>query len=204
MEKLSRFLSKAVSVTFHPLLVPTWSFLLMFYSGFYFAMLGWGIKRFILLTVFFTTCVLPLMTILLLSMSSRFNREMEKSTDRVLPLMFTSVYAYLGYYLLGRLPVFPVYKVFLLCVVLLSLLLMIISLRWKISNHMAALGGLTGLFLALSFRLQMNTSSFLMLIILIAGLVGSSRLFLKKHDVLQVTAGYFVGFATMFLIILFV
>ena len=204
MKNTVTFLAKGISILFHPLLVPTIGFLLLFQSGFYFSMLNWEVKKFILLIVFFTTCLLPLLTIGLLSMNERFDRTMGKSTDRVLPLMLSAVYYYIGYYLLGRLPIFPVYKVFLIATVLVIILLMVVSLRWKISNHTASIGGLAGALLALSLRLQINTSEILALVFVAGGLVGTSRLLLKKHTPLQVYAGYALGFLVMFLIIMFI
>ncbi len=204
MKNTITLLAKGISIVFHPLLIPSIGFLFLFYSGFYFSMMSWDVKKFILLIVFFTTCLLPLLTIALFSMSTRFNRAMDKSTDRVVPLMFSAIYYYVGYYLLGRLPVFPVYKIFLISTILVIILLMVVSLRWKISNHMAAIGGLTGALVALSLRLQINTSYVLALVFLIAGLVGTSRLILKKHNPLQVYTGYALGFLVMFFILMFI
>ena len=204
MKNAITLLAKGISIIFHPLLIPSIGFLLLFYSGFYFSMMNWEVKRFVLLIVFFTTCILPLLTIAFLSMNERFSSEMEKSTDRVLPLMFSAIYYYIGYYLLGRLPIFPVYKVFLISTILVIILLMVVSLRWKISNQMASIGGLTGALIALSLRLQINTSYILALVFLIAGLVGTSRLILKKHNPLQIYAGYALGFLVMFLILMFI
>lgn len=129
---------------------------------------------------------------------------MDKSTDRVLPLMFSAIYYYVGYYLLGRLPIFPVYKIFLISTILVIILLMIISLRWKISNHMASIGGLTGALIALSLRLEINTSYILALVFLFAGLIGTARMILKKHNPLQIYAGYALGFLVMFFILMFI
>ena len=204
MKNTITLLAKGISIIFHPLLVPTIGFLLLFYSGFYFSMMNWEVKKFVLLIVFFTTCLLPLLTIAILSMSDRFNRAMDKSTDRVMPLMFSAIYYYIGYYLLGRLPIFPVYKIFLISTILVIILLMIISLRWKISNHMASIGGLTGALIALSLRLEINTSYILALVFLFAGLIGTARLILKKHNPLQIYAGYALGFFVMFFILMFI
>ena len=204
MKNAITLLAKGISIIFHPLLIPSMGFLLLFYSGFYFSMMNWEVKKFILLIVFFTTCLLPLLTVVLLSMNARFNLAMDKNTDRVLPLMFSAVYYYIGYYLLGRLPIFPIYKVFLISTILVIVLMMIISLRWKISNHMAAIGGLTGTLIALSLRLQINTSQILIFVFLIAGLVGTSRLILEKHNPSQIYAGYALGFMVLFLILMFI
>ncbi|MGQ8337613.1 phosphatase PAP2 family protein [Sunxiuqinia sp. A32] len=129
---------------------------------------------------------------------------MNKSTDRVLPLLFSSVYYFLGYYFLGKAPVYPVYRIFLISTILIIVLLMLISMKWKISNHMAGIGGLTGAILALSFRMGINTSLLIGVLIIIAGLVGTSRLHLNKHNALQIYAGYFLGFAVNYLVLIFI
>jgi len=157
-----------------------------------------------ILVVFLSTCVLPAMSILILSLNPKFNLNMEKNTDRVMSLIITSVSYYLGYLLLKRLPVFPVYNVLLIGAVLVQIALIPISMRWKISAHSATIGGLVGGILGLSFRLQENPVHLLSVLILIAGLVGTSRLILQKHTESQVYAGFFTGFLILTLVITFI
>jgi membrane-associated phospholipid phosphatase len=49
----------------------------------------------------------------------------------------------------------------------------------------------------------MNSSLLLGGLIALAGLLGTSRLVLDKHGPLQVYAGFFVGFAVNYLVIIF-
>jgi membrane-associated phospholipid phosphatase len=197
-------IARFTSVIFHPLLIPTFGFLLLFNSDFYFSILPWNVKRYMLLVVFLSTCVLPAISILILSLSPKFDLNMEKNTDRVLPLFISSISYYLGYLLLKRLPVFPVYNVILIGAVLVQIALIPISMRWKISAHAAAIGGLVGGVLGLSFRLQENPVQLLSLLILTAGLVGTSRLILEKHTQSQVFAGFCAGFLILALVITFI
>jgi hypothetical protein len=202
--KSATLLARFISLIFHPLLIPTWGFLLLFNSGFYFSLVTWPVQRFVLLVVFLSTCLLPLLTIGILSINPRFNRNMEKSSDRIIPLLLSSVYYYIGYYMLGRVPVYPAYKLFLISSILIIVLLLIISIKWKISNHMAAIGGIVGGFLGLTFRLDVNTTGTIILLILISGFLGTSRLMLEKHTPSQIYAGYFLGLSTMYLIMTFI
>jgi membrane-associated phospholipid phosphatase len=204
MNKTLSITARATSILFHPLLVPTLGFLLLLNSGFYFSILPWSVKKFILLVVFLSTCVLPLFSILLMSLSPKFDVNMEKTTDRVLPIMISSVFYYLGYLILQRLPVFPIYNFFLLASILVQIILLAVSLRWKISAHSAAIGGLVGTFWGLSFRLQENPVLILIALILIAGMVGTSRLILGKHTSSQVYAGFLIGLATMLLFLSYI
>jgi len=195
--------ARVTSIVFHPLLIPTLGFLLLFNSGFYFSLMPWSVKKFILLIVFLSTCVLPALSIGLLALSPRFDVNMEKSTDRVLPLILSSIYYYLGYLVLQRLPVYPIYNFFMLASILVQIVLLIVTLRWKISAHSAAIGGLLGGIMALSIRLGENPVLILIALILTAGLVGTARLILGKHTNLQVYSGFLLGFLVMALIVMF-
>ncbi len=197
-------LAKVVSILFHPVLIPTLGILLLLNSSFYFSMLSWEAKRFILLVVFFTSCILPMLMVSLLALNTKFDINMPKSTDRVLPLLAAAVFYYLGFVLLGRISVFPVLKMYMLASVLVIVALLIISLKWKISNHMAALGGLAGMFFALSFRYGLNPVYSLLGIILVSGIVGTARLALERHNIWQIITGYSLGFCVLYLVVYFV
>ena len=186
-----------MSAFFHPLLIPTIGFILLFNSGFYFSILPWSVVKFILLTVFLSTCVLPAISILILSLNPRFDIRMEKNTDRIMPLILSSAFYYVGYMILQKLPVYPIYKFFLIASILVQITLLFVTIRWKISAHAAAIGGLLGGFLMLSFRLQENPVWILSSLILAAGIVGTARLILGKHTVSQVSAGFLLGFTIM-------
>ena len=196
--------AKIISIIFHPVLVPTLGLFLIFNAGFYFSMLSWDAKRFILLVVFFTTGILPLLTVAVLALNPKFDISLGDSRDRVIPLLFSSVYYYLGYILMNKMSTFPVFKIFLIASVLVIIVLLVISFKWKISNHMAAVGGLTGTLFALSFKTGMNPLWAIILAIFISGLVGTARLVLNKHDIWQIIAGYFLGFSILYLVIYFV
>lgn len=196
--------AKITSYIFHPLLIPTIGFMLLFGSGFYFALLPRRVMEFILLTVFLSTGLMPALSIGILAFNPRFDRSMSKSTDRILPILVTSVFYYMGYLVLKRIPIFPIYNFILIASILVQIVLLIISFRWKISAHSAAIGGLVGAFFTLSFRMNSNPVRILVLLVLIAGLVGSSRLILDKHTGAQVYAGFLVGLITMILVFSFI
>ena len=189
--------ARITSGIFHPLLIPSLGFLLLFNSGFYFALLPLNVMKFMFLVVFLSTGFLPALSIGMLALNPRFDRNMEKSTDRVLPFMISSIFYYVGYLILKRLPVFPIYNFFLLASILVQVALLVISMRWKISAHSAAIGGLVGAFFTLSFRMDANPLWILVVLILIAGLVGSSRLILGKHTGAQVYTGFLLGLIIM-------
>ena len=194
-------IAHGISVVFHPLIMPTLAFLFLMNSGFYFTLLSFDAKKIILLIVFLSTFLLPLVSIGLMGLNTRFKPDLNKGPDRVIPMLSTAIFYYVGFYALGRLNVYPVYKVFLISSILIIVVLMIISMRWKISAHMAGIGGLIGAFIALSLRLGLNSSLALSVFIGIAGLIGSSRLILGKHTSVQIYAGFLTGLGVNYLII---
>jgi membrane-associated phospholipid phosphatase len=196
--------ARITSIVFHPLLIPTLGFLLLFTSGFYFTLIPWSLKRMVLMVVFLSTCLLPAVSIGLLGINQKIDLKMDKNSDRILPLILSSIFYYAGYMVLQRLPIFPIYKFFLVASILVQIALLFISMMWKISAHSAAIGGLLGGFLAMSFLFQENPLLILTLLVLFSGMVGTSRLILEKHTNSQVYSGFLIGFLIMISVFLYI
>jgi hypothetical protein len=196
--------ARIISILFHPLLIPTLGFLLLFNSGLYFTLIPVAMKKMVLLVVLLSTCIFPALSIGFLGLSSKFDLNMNKNTDRVLPLILSSIFYYSGYLVLRRLPIFPIYSFFLVASILVQIALLLISLGWKISSHSAAIGGLLGGFIALSFLFQENPLLILIALVLISGMVGTSRLILVKHTNEQVYSGFLLGFGIMITVFMYI
>jgi hypothetical protein len=196
--------AQIISVLFHPVLIPTLGFLLMFNSGFYFSYLSWEAKRYVLMVVLFSTGVLPLLSVALLALKPRFDITLNKAGDRLMVLLFSAGFYYLGFVLLDRIKAYPVFKLTMIASVLVVIALLLISFKWKISSHMAAIGGITGAVMALAFRTGVNPVVPILILVLTAGLTGTSRLIAQKNSLPQVVAGYVLGFIIIYLVIYFV
>lgn len=201
---MAKKFAQIISIIFHPVFIPTLGFLLFFNSGFYFSFITWEAKRFVLMIVLFSTGILPLLAMALLSINPKFEFSFETGSQRVLPLLISSVSYYLGYILLNRINAYPVFKIFLIASVLVIVVLLVLSLKWKISSHMAGMGGLTGALLALSFRTGTNPVWAIVMVIVLSGMVATARLKLEKNKLWHLEAGYALGFVTLYLIIYFV
>lgn len=195
--------AKILSIIFHPVLVPTLGFILLLNSGFYFSYISWEAKRFILLVLVFTTGILPLLTVAILALNPKFDLSMESAKNRIVLLMFSSVFYYLGYMIMDKMKAFPEFKVFLIASIFVIVILLLISIKWNISSHMAALGSITGTLFALSFRAGINPAWAIILVVMISGAVGTARLILNKHTLRQVIAGYGLGFTVLYLVMYF-
>lgn len=159
----------------------------------------------IVILVFITTFLFPLILNLIIlrqgMISSLFLKVRE---ERLFPFIIAAVFYYMTYLLINQLYLPDFYSLYLLGATILVLIALIINFFRKISLHMIAMGGITGLFLALSFKLLLEIPYLIITLILISGLTGYARLRLNVHKALEVYVGYFLGFAILFLIILYI
>jgi len=197
-------LARIVSFIFHPTLIPTLGFILFFHSGFYFSYLSWEAERIVLMIVLFSTAVLPLLALAIMALNPKHELSFETPRQRLLPLVFSASFYYLGYVLMKRIDAFPVLQLILLASVVVQVILLLLSLKIDVSCHLAAIGGLTGALLALSFRTGTNPVWTIVLILLASGLAGWSRLLLNKNKLWQMEISYAVAFAVLYLVIYFI
>ena len=87
--------------------------------------------------------------------------------------------------------------------VLVIVLLLLISFKWNISIHMAAIGSVTATFFALSFRAGTNPVVAIITVVILSGLIGTARLLMNKNSLPQVAAGYVLGFIILYPVIYF-
>lgn len=73
-----------------------------------------------------------------------------------------------------------------------------VNFAWKISAHMIGIGGLLGGVMGVARMHSMNPYWLFILLFLVAGLVGTARIYLKKHTPTQVYAGFCLGFICTF------
>lgn len=76
----------------------------------------------------------------------------------------------------------------------------LINFRWKISAHAAGIAGVVALLIRIEKDGSAEPELFMWLIItlVLTGLMGSARVWLGRHTVWQVLAGYVVGFCSVF------
>ena len=71
----------------------------------------------------------------------------------------------------------------------------IVNAWWKISTHTAAIGGVVGALFAFAAIFGFNPIPWLCATIILAGIVGTSRMILRQHSLGEVVAGFVVGVA---------
>ncbi len=197
-----KYITRFISAVFNPLLMPTYSLLIIFNLNVYFSLLLPAAVRWRLISlVFILTFLFPLF-ILLIMLKRKIIKSMEMKTreERVFPLLITAVFFYINYYLFKNIQVSPIFNYFILGATFGVIFTLIVNFWWKISVHMIAIGGLFGTLLGISFVFLVEINYLILLVIFISGLVGYARLKAKAHNQLQVYSGFLAGTFIMLLI----
>ena len=196
-------LEKIVSILFHPVFVPTITVFLVvkIYSNIIILENQAGI---ILIGTCVFSLILPLLSVFILLLTKKIDSlEMPKKEERFLPILFASIWMILGFYFMKEIFSYaPIMKSIYLGAIYVMLISLLITKKWKISLHMLAIGGATGVFIMLEFLFGQNLM-LLLITILISGILGFSRLSLKAHSLNQIYAGFILGNIIMGLSIIY-
>lgn len=182
-----------ISGIFHPLLLPFVGTLLLFQTGFY-SQLPLTYKLYVQGLVFFTTAILPALAILFLRHKGVVtDLDVSVRSQRVIPYaIFVLTYAITVFLLVRVALPWTVVKLYLGS--LLSILVaFFITLKWKISAHTMAFGCLTGGSFVICLEQHVNPLFFFAVLLLLAGLQATSRVYLKAHSLAQAGGGYMLG-----------
>ncbi len=195
-------IAHVISVIFQPLLMPTYGVILLFiytYFGSLYPHRFWQIAA----PVFLFSFVVPgFLIYLLYKMRLISDLSLKVRRERFLPYLITllSYTAMMLFYSKMQMP-----KWFLMMMagsIAIMVIAILITLVWKISAHMFGIGGLTGGALAVSYFVEHSNPYYMFMgLFIIAGLIGTSRLILKRHTLAQVVAGFTLGFLVSFIFV---
>lgn len=188
-----------ISLVFQPLLMPTFGMALLMNMDIFIGMSS--VWRWIaIIGTFIFTGILPAIPIWLLMRKGEVNDLfISKKEERTMPYLF-SFMAYVFWALfMWRTLQFPTFIVAMGMGSALSIFIIIfINMKWKISAHMAGIGGLAGSIFGVCYRTAINPVWLFAVILGISALVALSRIELKAHTPGQTLAGFVVGFAMVF------
>ena len=185
--------ARAFSSIFRPQYFPLVGFCVLFFCT-YLCLLPWFYKITILLMVTLGTLVLPRMTIRTWrNINGLKLHHLRLRKKRFFPYLINILFYAFTLHLLDRFHLPRYMAGILVGSLMIQVACAFINLWWKISMHCAGAGGAIGALVAYSFIFYFNPLSWLCLFILISGLVGSSRMLLRQHDLWQVVAGTLVG-----------
>jgi len=194
LDEMAKFISTMLS----PLLTPTYG-TLMALSITPKLLDVTGARFKLLLIVFALTCIFPMITIAVLhNFKVIKDKRMISRKERLIPYITGTIYYAVAVYhvIYTHEPRWLV--MFFAGGALACLISTVVNCRWKISAHMAGMGGLVALLWQTNaMELEIISSPWMMLYILIAiflsGMLGSARLMLKRHTLPQVLAGFLNG-----------
>ena len=196
VNKLIADVSHFLSMVLSPLMMPTYGVFVVMWAS-VLCLLPYGTRVAVLLVCMGITCILPL---IFLSVLRHFGMvtdlHVEKREERLLPYLFTALcYGVAAYYLYYcHSPLW--FVMFMVGSALTVLLMALINLKWQISAHMAGIGGVIALIYQIHVQglTAFDLMWLLCLVIITAGVLGSARLVLRRHDLWQVLTGVVVGF----------
>ena len=187
-------ISKLISLILHPIFMPL---LALYLSLTILPELEFTIShnlKLIYFIIIISTIVLPLISVLILIKIGRLSSlEMMRHKERVLPLFNTAIWMLFGYFLLQNILLYtPLLMAEFLGAIVIISLASILSNFWKISLHMLGIGGILGVFIAIQI-LYKNTTSLILIFVLLSGILASARLNENAHNKSQVYVGFLVG-----------
>ncbi|MDC0204236.1 hypothetical protein OAJ65_00405 [Flavobacteriales bacterium] len=186
--------SKLISLILHPIFMPL---LALYLSLTILPELKFTINhnlKLIYFIIIISTIVLPLISILILMKIGRVNSvEMMSHKERVFPLFNTAIWMLFGCFFLQNILLYaPLLMAEFLGAFIIISFASVLSNFWKISLHMLGIGGILGAFIAIQI-LYKNTTSLILIFVLLSGILAYARLNENAHNKSQVYVGFLVG-----------
>ncbi|MFR1156442.1 MAG: hypothetical protein ACLSF1_22770 [Bacteroides thetaiotaomicron] len=193
--------ARITSIVFTPFSIPFLAFLVLFLFS-YLRIMPILYKGIVLGIVYSFTILTPTITIFLFRKINGFARqELSERKKRYVPILLTII-SYVFCLLMMRKLNIPWYMTGIIFVSLvISIICILVNLKWKLSEHMAGMGGIIGGLVSFSALFSYNPVVWLCLFILIAGILGSARIVLGHHTLGEVLSGFVVGLVCSFLIL---
>ena len=193
--------ARVMSMIFTPFYLPIVGFIALFLFS-YMSFLPWSYKLMVLGIVYLFTILLP-------SLLIHFYRKYQGWTPielgtkerRMIPYIISILCYFICFWIMTRAHIPHFMNIILVAALVIQMICALINVWWKISTHTAAIGGVTGALLAYSFIFTFNPLLWLCFVIVLSGIVGTSRMILRQHTLSQVVTGFLVGFFCAFIII---
>ncbi|NBL64911.1 hypothetical protein GV828_06830 [Flavobacterium sp. NST-5] len=191
------------SYIFHPLFISVYAVLLYFFLTDRFHLY----QEFflIIIQVLILTILIPISVFyFLISIGKANNIMLSKVEQRKIPLSINCVLLLLLIEKSLKSEFIPeLYFFFFGALVSSVLLLLMTFVKLKASIHMVGMSALAVFTIGMSLKTQTNHLYLIATFLFLTGLVASSRLVMKAHSGLELTAGFFTGLLPQFLLLYF-
>ena len=180
-------------MVFTPFYLPFLGMMVLFIFS-YLGLMPWAYKLQLLTLVYLFTILLPT---ILIHLYRRYNGwtliELGHRERRMVPYVISILCYFFCIYVMDMLHIPHFMQTILLAALLIQVVCALINVWWKISTHTAAIGGVAGALFVFGEFFGFNPVWWLCLVLVLAGLLGTSRMILRQHSLLQVVAGFLVG-----------
>lgn len=190
--------AEILSVVFHPLFIPLYGLLIIYSSPTLLSFIPLQIKRMILVLVVANNVLLPVaLAIVLYARGAIASLHARGRNERVLLLTFALLMYSLTAFVLLRIQVPNLFKAYLVSIAAVTLVTLLITVRYRISMHAIGFGGLLVLVIFMIALYHISMVWQLFAVVLAGGAVMSSRIYLEDHSPAEVWSGLFAGAAVM-------
>jgi len=131
--------------------------------------------------------------------------QLDDKKERNIPMILMAIFCFLLFYTFNSIQVVLPKYVYGLCLAggIIITLFSILNIYFKISLHATGVGILTGFVFAYISEQLFFQLWILIFVLLVSGIVLSSRLYLNKHNSIELISGYFLSFIITFTINLY-
>lgn len=151
-------------------------------------------KFFVLAVVYFFTILLPTLLIHLYRRYQGWSLiELGAKERRVVPYVISILCYFSCLYIMEQMHTPYFMRSIVVSALIIQIGCALINVWWKISTHTAAIGGVAGALFVFSEVFRFNPTWWFCLVLIIAGILGSSRMILRQHTLAQVVGGFFLG-----------
>jgi hypothetical protein len=197
IKELRERAAKITSIIFHPLLMPLYGLLMIFFAPTLFWYLPLRVKEILFFIFLINNVLIPISLMPFLRYRNLISSWIiEERRERVIPLLIASLLYSVTSYIMFKLQIPVFVKAYTYSLALLSVVLLIINLSWKISLHSAGAGAMTAVIFVLSVRMGVPLPVQIAVTLILSGIVMSGRLILNSHKPLEVYGGFITGLFT--------
>jgi len=194
--------ARVISLVFTPFYLPIVGLIALFLFS-YLSLYPIQVKLQVLATVYLFTVLLPTVLIYLYRRYQGWNLiELGHKERRMVPYVISILCYFCCVYLMNAQHIPHFMGSIVGSALVIQIVCAIVNVWWKISTHTAAIGGFAGALCTFSIFFGFNPVWWLCLMLLLAGILGSSRMILRQHSLSQVVGGFLVGFVCAILGIL--
>lgn len=191
--RLILVMASYISLVFTPFYLPLMGLLALFFFT-YLSMFHWGYKLHILMLVWLFTCMLPTTLIRLYRHYKGWPLlRLMRREERMVPYAISIICYVLCLYIMNLQHVSHIITSIVIAGLIIQILCAIINHWWKISTHTAAIGGTIGAIVAFSLLFGFSPLWWLCFLILLAGVLGTSRMLLRIHTLGEIVGGFLIG-----------